>query len=136
MLREMFILAREYEDIVRRTVDAVNKQDLTMLDDLFAEDYIDHTSQFQSREAIRKFYRAVFKDFPDFHRTIEDMVIDGNKVWVRFSTTATVKGKRLEITSIVIMRVAKGKITEGWGGVIQKMSIPKAKGEIIRKISQ
>jgi predicted SnoaL-like aldol condensation-catalyzing enzyme len=133
--RVIFIPAKEYETIVRKTVDAVNKQDLTILDEVFAENYIDHTSQLGDREAIKQFYTAVFKDFPDFHRTIEDMATKGNNIWVRFNTTATAKGQKLEITSIVIMRIVRGKITEGWGGVIQKMSIPKAKGELIKKIS-
>ena len=85
---------------------------------------------------IKQFYTAVFKDFPDFHRTIEDMAVKGNKVWVRFNATATVKGEKIELPSIVIMRIIKGKITEGWGGPIQRLSIPKAKGELIQRYAE
>ncbi len=129
------ILAREYENIIRKSVDAVNRKDLTIIDEVFAPNYVDHTNQFLGGNMMKQFYTAVFRDFPDFHRTIEDMVIDGDKVWARFNTTATVKGEKFEITSIVIMRIIEGKITEGWGGVIQKMSIPKTDGELISKIS-
>lgn len=112
----------------------MNKQDLTIIDEVFAENYIDHTNGFNSREMIKRFYTAVFKDFPDFHRTIEDMVIKGNNVWVRFKITATVKGEKIEIPAISIMHIVKGKITEAWGGTIQRQTIPKAKGELVQRI--
>ena len=63
------------------------------------------------------------------------MAIKGNNIWVRFNTKATAKGQKFKVTSIVIMRIIKGKITEAWGGIIQIMSIPKTKGELIEKIS-
>ena len=77
----------------------------------------------------------VFKDFPDFHRTIEDMIAEGDKVWVRYETTGTpLSGTKIEVTSINIHRIVNGKIVEGWGGVIRKMSVPKVTGELYKKL--
>jgi len=121
--------------IVRKVVEAVNKRDLAVLDELMAPDYVDHTNQEQGRENVKQFYTMAFKDFPDFHRTIEDIIAEGDKVWTRFKTTGTATtGKKMELTSINILRIVNGKVVEGWGGVIQKMSVPKVTGELYKKL--
>jgi predicted ester cyclase len=64
---------------------------------------------------VRKFYNGVFKDFPDFHRTIEDIVAEGEKVWVRFKITGTAAtGKKIELATVSILRIVNGKAVEGW----------------------
>ena len=136
MIEGILTPTEKYEAIVRKAIDAMNKQDLTIIDEVFAKNYIDHTNGFNSREMIKQFYTAAFTDFPDFHRTIEDMVVKGNKVWARFNITATVKGQKIEMPAITIMRIVKGRITEAWGGPIQRQAIPKAKGELIQKIQR
>jgi len=121
--------------IVRKMVEAFNKRDLAVLDELMAPDYVDHTNQVRGLENVKQFYTMVFKDFPDFHRTIEDIIAGGDKVWARFKTTGTApSGKKMELTSITIFRIVSGKVVEGWGGVIQKMSVPKVTGELYKKL--
>jgi len=121
--------------IVRKIVDAINKKDLTVLDELMASNYVDNTNQERGRENVKQFYIMVFKDFPDFHRTIEDIIAGGDKVWARFKTTGTaITGKKMELTSINILRIVNGKVVEGWGGPIQKMSVPKVSGELYEKL--
>jgi len=125
----------ENKAIVRKMVEAFNKRDLAVLDELMALDYVDHTNQVRGRENVRQFYTMVFKEFPDSHRTIEDIITEGDKVWVRFETTATdPTGKKMELTSITIFRIVDGKVVEGWGGVIRKMSVPKVTGELYEKL--
>ena len=105
--------------IVRKAVEAMNKQDPTVLGEFMAPDYVDHTNQLRGREDIRRFYSRVFEDFPDFHRTIEDIVAEGGKVWFRAKITGTAPtGRKIELTSITILRIVNGKAVEGWGGVI------------------
>ena len=125
----------ENKAIVRKMVKAFNKQDLAVLDELIALDYVDHTNQIRGREKVKQFYTMVFKDFPDFHRAIEDIIAGGDKVWARFKTTGTApSGKKMELTSITIFRIVNGKAAEGWGGIIRKMSIPKVTGELHEKL--
>lgn len=66
-------------------------------------------------------YRAAF---PDLTLTIDDMVAEGDKVAVRFTTKGTntgpfievpPTGKRITMTYIEIFRIADGKIIEIWG---------------------
>jgi len=121
--------------IVRKMVEAFNKRDLAALDELMALDYVDHTNEARGRENVKQFYTMAFKDFPDFHRTIEDIIAEGDKVWARHKTTGTApSGKKMELTSINIFRIVNGKVVEGWGGVIQKMSVPKVTGELYKKL--
>jgi len=60
-------------------------------------------------------YMRTFKDIPDFHREIEDMVAEGDKVWVLFKITGTdTTGKKIELASVNIFRIINGKVVEGW----------------------
>jgi len=123
------------KSLVRKANEAINKRDLTVLDEFMAPDYVDHTNQLRGQESVKQFYTMAFKDFPDFHRTIEDIIAGGDKVWVRNRITGTAStGKKIELASVNIFRIVNGKVVEGWGGVIQKMSVPKVTGELYKKL--
>jgi predicted ester cyclase len=100
---------------VRKGIEAMNKRDLTVLDEFMAPDYVDHTNQLRGREDVKQFYTGAFRDFPDFHRTIEDIIAEGDRVWVRFKITGTTHaGKKIELESVTIFRIVNGKVVEGW----------------------
>ena len=118
----------ENKAIVRRLNEALNKKDLTILDELTTPDYVDHTNQLRGWEDVRKFYTRVFKDFPVWHRIIEDIIAEGDKVWVRFKVTGTTpSGKKIELTTVSILRIVNGKAVEGW-------TVPKVTGEFYEKL--
>jgi predicted ester cyclase len=105
----------ENKALVRKGVEALNKRDLTVLDEFMARDYVDHTNQLRGREDVKQLYTNTFKDFPDFHRTIEDIIAEGDKVWVRFKIAGTsLAGKKIETESVTIFRMVDGKVAEGW----------------------
>ena len=79
--------------LVRRGIEALNEKDLSVIEELIAPDHVDHTNFPQSGGDIKKFYTEVFETTPDFHRTIEDMVAEGDKRWTRFKLTARPRGK-------------------------------------------
>ena len=65
----------------------------------------------------------------------EDIIAGEEKVWVRYKNTATdPTGNKIELASINIFRIVKGKVVEGWGGVIQKISVPKVTGELYKQL--
>ena len=118
----------ENKAIVRRLNEALNKKDLAILDELTTPDYVDHTNQLRGQEDVRKFYTRVFKDFPVWHRIIEDFIAEGDKVWVRFKVTGTApSGKKIELTTVSILRIVNGKAVEGW-------TVPKVTGEFYEKL--
>ncbi|UCH36922.1 MAG: ester cyclase, partial [Candidatus Bathyarchaeota archaeon] len=83
--------------IVRKLIKAVNKHDLTALDELIVSDYVNQTMRMASREAFKKALSVQYGGFPDIHRTIEDIIAEGDKVWVRAKITGTHTGDYLGI---------------------------------------
>ena len=61
--------------------------------------------------------------FPDFNLTIEDTVVDNDKLWIRMTARGTnnggfmgpPNGKSFEITVFDTCRFQNGKIIEHWG---------------------
>jgi predicted ester cyclase len=72
---------------------------------------------------MKQLFSMIFKSFPDFHLTIEDIIAEGDKVWVRSKIIAThigeyyglpPTGKKFTEASVWINRMVNGKIVEGW----------------------
>lgn len=109
--------------LIHMVNEALNRMDLTILDEFMAPNYVDHTNNLRGKEDVKQFYAGAFKDLPDFHRTIEDMIAEGDKVWARFKITGTApKGKKIELTTVSILRIVNGKAVEGW-------TVPKVTGQ-------
>jgi predicted ester cyclase len=109
--------------IVRRFVEAYNKRNLDLLDDLVAPDYVDHIWQLQGLESLKQGLMLGFKGFPDWHEAIEDIIAEGDKVWVRLTYTGThtgefrglaPTGKKITTIGVMIYRIVNGKLVEGW----------------------
>ncbi|MCP8315747.1 MAG: ester cyclase [archaeon] len=114
--------------VVRRWIEAENKKDLAVLNELMAADYFDPSLQVRGREAskakAKQLMAMVFKGFPYTHETIEDIISEGDKVWVHLKITGThtgeyrglaPTGKKITYTAIVIWRIVNGKVIESWG---------------------
>jgi len=118
----------ENKTIVRRMFEAFNKQDLALLDDLIALDYVDHPRQFQGLEEYKQYLTIFYKSFPDSHETIEDIIAEGDKVWIRVKGTGThtgeyrglnPTGKKITWGAVDIWRIADGKVAELWYAVVE-----------------
>ena len=110
----------ENKTIVRRFIEAYNKRNLDVFDELLAPDYFDHTSQV-GPEGLKQLMTMAFKAFPDFHETIEDIIAEGDKVWVRITFTGThtdewmgiaPTGKKITTEMVDIFRLFNGKLVE------------------------
>jgi steroid delta-isomerase-like uncharacterized protein len=113
----------ENKAIVRRWIEAYNKRNLDVFDEFIAPDYFDHTNQVD-REGLKQLFNMGFQAFPDWHETIEDIVAEGDKVWVRLTYEGTHTGeffgvaptgkKITGMNSIDIYRITNGKLVEYW----------------------
>ncbi len=112
----------ENKAIVRKFIDAYNKRNLDLVDDFVASDYVDHTNKVD-REGLKQLFNMGFKAFPDWHETIEDIIAEGDKVWVRLAYTGTHKGefmglaptgKKITSKAVDIYRIVNGKLAEYW----------------------
>jgi predicted ester cyclase len=128
----------ENKAIVRKFIDAYNKQNFDLLDDLVAPDYVDHTNHIQGLESLKQIMNMGIKGVPDWHETIEDIIAEGNKVWVRLAYTGTHTGElfgilptgnKITTTAVDIYRIVNGKLAEYWN-VTDKLGLYKPQGVI------
>ncbi len=81
--------------IVRGFIEAYNKRNLDyldLIDDFVAPDYVDHSNNVD-REGLKQLFKMGLNAFPDWHEAIEDIIAEGDKVWVRLTYTGTHKGR-------------------------------------------
>lgn len=118
--------AEENKAVVRRFIEeVVNRKDLDVMDELFAEDAVHHAGvqTLQGREALRTAEAAYAESFPDETVTVEDLVAEGDRVAARWSWRGTHEGefagyrptyRVLRTEGIHLYRLVDGRIAEMW----------------------
>jgi steroid delta-isomerase-like uncharacterized protein len=114
--------------VVRRNTEEVQGGgNFDVFDELFADDFVDHTPQpnmIPNKEGVRAMYRALRNAFPDFHAEIHWQAADGELVTTFKTYHGThhgpflglaPTGRRIHFETVDVMRVRDGKIVEHWG---------------------
>ena len=113
-------LARRYQEEVW------GKGDLALIDELLAPDFIDNSLPEGMNPSFAGAKRAVqgaLDAFPDGQWTVEDLIAEREKVFIRWKMQATHEhafrgiapgGKPVTVTGITILRLVDGKIVERW----------------------
>jgi len=116
----------ENRAVVRRLIDeAWNKGHLGVIDEILSPNYVLHIDApgAKDREGYKQAISMYHDAFPDFNFTIEDMIVNGDRVVIRATMSGTHKGelfgiastgKKLTMTAISIRRMKDGKIAEEW----------------------
>jgi len=135
--------AKENKALVRRFIKELNKGKaaaMAVIDELYATDWVGHSGMGRDMYGIKdnkQYTSEFFKAFPDLHFTIDDLVAEGDKVAVRWTSTGTHKGefmgrpptnKKVTIWGIHIDRIAGGKVVEEWSrwdtlGLMQQLGL-------------
>lgn len=115
------------KSIVRRWVEeGWNKGNLAVIDQLYAPNYVEHGLQpetVNSSEALKQEVGMFLTGVPDLHISIDDLIAEGDKVvWRGVGKGAQTgpfmgipaTGKTISMTAIVIFRLEKSRIVEGW----------------------
>jgi predicted ester cyclase len=114
----------ENKAIVRGHIEAYNHNFdafLDSFDEFFAPDYFDHTNQV-GKEGVKQLFIMGRIGFPDWHEAIEDIIAEGDKVWVRLTYTGTHTGEfygfaptgnKITMLAVAIYRLVNGKLVEG-----------------------
>ncbi len=122
-------MSEENKTIVRRYIDeGLNQENLVLFDELLATDFANHSPRLgvMDREATVQDFAQIFKAFPDLHRTIEDIIAEGDKVFVRTTAQGTHQdkvpgipidptGKQITWAVWEVFRFTGGRIVERWG---------------------
>lgn len=135
-------MSAENKAIVRRFFEeALNKGDMSVVEELIDQNYIEHggpVGQPSGIEGFKQFIAMVATAFPDFQVSIEDLIAEGDKVVARVTVRGTHKGtlmgnipptgKHATWTGIDIFQIAGGKIVGRWNqrdllGLMQQLGV-------------
>jgi steroid delta-isomerase-like uncharacterized protein len=123
------VSAQEEENkalILRLVEEVYNDNDMVVLDELLAQDFVNHSAVSEHRHGIEGFKhvnRWVRVGFSDAHYEIEDMIAEGDRVACRITLTGThdgmfqgapPTGKQLTMDHVHWHRLANGKLVERW----------------------
>jgi steroid delta-isomerase-like uncharacterized protein len=116
------------KSVVRRNTEEVQGQGkFEVFDQLFADDFVDHTTQpgtTPDKAGVRKLYTYLRQAFPDFHAEIHWQLADGDRVTTFKTYHGTHEGpylgiapshRKIQFETVDVMRVENGKITDHWG---------------------
>jgi steroid delta-isomerase-like uncharacterized protein len=120
-------MSEQNKAVVRRAYEAMGQGDFGTLEELMADDLIEH-EEFPglepSKEGVLQFFRMMRAAFPDLSMTAEDMVAEGNMVCVRGTMSGThsgefigipATGNQISVAFADFMRLEGGKLAEHWG---------------------
>jgi predicted ester cyclase len=113
--------------LVRRFYQEIDKGNIAILNELVAEDYLDHNpppfpTAATGRERLKQDFKLFLDATPGYHQ-IEDQIAEGDKVVTRLTSYgkhegdlpgAPRTGNDMKMTSITIHRIANGKLAEKW----------------------
>jgi predicted ester cyclase len=82
----------ENKALVRGFIESYNNRKLDQIDRFIAADYVDHSNGVD-REGLKQLFAMGLGAFPDWHETVEDIIAEKDKVWVRLTYTGTHKAE-------------------------------------------
>jgi predicted ester cyclase len=117
----------ENKALVRRFYAEIDAGNLDAMDELVAEDYLDHSPPpfpglGTGREGFKQAFRIFWESTPGRHE-IEDQIAEGDKVVTRMRAYGRqtgdlpgipATGNELDMTATVIHRIENGKLVEKW----------------------
>lgn len=131
----------ENKRLVRRFYEEIDKGNLAAMDELVAEDYMDHGPPpfpgfAPGREGLKQAFRLFWEATPGTHE-IEDQIAEGDKVVTRLTARGVQKGdlpgipatgNPVTMTATVVHRIEAGKLAEKWSdkdvlGFLQQLGV-------------
>lgn len=117
------------ETVIRRLIEeGFTGGRLEIADELVADHVVEHQDfgpgHADGPEGVKAVIRSLRCAFSDFELRIEDVVVDGDTVWVRNLATGTndgrflgfePTGRRIRVSVFDMARVVDGRIVEHWG---------------------
>jgi predicted ester cyclase len=111
----------------RRLIEeAFGNGDLSVIDELVADDFIEHQDPVQGigPDAVKQIVHGLHQSLAEMRFHIEAVAASGDTVWVRSRVTARntkpfmgwpATGKTIEIDVFDVIRFAAGRAVEHWG---------------------
>ena len=117
-----------------------NGKNRDVIDEMMSPDYVHHDPQAPDIapgiDGYKQFVERYMNAFPDVHMTVEDEIVAGDTVVIRWTVTGTHRGelpglaptgKSVSLSGISIARLRDGKFVESWNnwdalGMMQQLS--------------
>jgi steroid delta-isomerase-like uncharacterized protein len=125
--------------VIRRLIDDFwNKQNFSIVDELCTPEMIyQNDGASLRRQEVKALFVQIRTAFPDMRISIDDLVAEGDKVAVRWTSYGTHQGELLGIpatnrqmtmTGLTIYRIAGGRVVEAWSnadslGVLRQLGV-------------
>jgi predicted ester cyclase len=116
--------------LIERLHEIWNTGHLELIPEVYAAEFVAHFpkgwGETASRDGHAGIHGAIERlrvGFPDWHEEIQDMVIDGDKVAVRYHSSGThlgpfegrqPTGRKISVDELSIFRIADGRVAEQW----------------------
>ncbi len=128
---EVGLTEEEAQAIHNRYLEARNTVNLDLLDDIIAEDVVVHDpnrpEDIVGLVALKEYYSNNHAILSDFHMTIDDMIVKGNRTVIVWTLTGTntgplhtpfgdipATGNKIQFSGAAIDLIDEGKIVEEW----------------------
>jgi len=120
-------LSKNKAIVLRSEAELWSKGNLAAADELYSSDFICHFiagAEWKELQGIKSEVASHRTAFPDWTERVDDIIAEGDRVVIRFTSTGTQKGefagvapsgKKVTIHEAAIYRLADGKIVEQWG---------------------
>ena len=127
-------MSEQNKKLFRDFVDGMNAQDLSTIEELLDENFVDHEpgpGQDPGRQGMKDMMQMFFSAFPDLKATINHLVAEDDLVTGHMTLEGTQTGefmgipgsdKKISITEMRMVRIVDGKATEHWG-VVDSMTM-------------
>jgi predicted ester cyclase len=122
--------SEENKALVRRFYEEIDQGNLAAMDELVAEDYVNHhpppfPGLAPGLEGLKQAFKIFWEATPGHHE-IEDQIAEGDRVVTRLTAHGRHEGelpgpipptgKELHMPAVAIHRIADGKLAEHWSG--------------------
>ena len=133
-------MSEEKKAMVRRIFEEVWEGKLDVADEIFDASHVSHGLGVElppGPEGFKQFVSMYRSAFPDVRFTIEDQIVEEDKVVTRWTAHGTQKGelmgisatgKQVVVTGISINHFVEGKVVESWSnwdglGMMQQLGV-------------
>lgn len=111
-------MASNHEAVIDRLLTAINEHEFDEFLECFDPEYQSETPAhpqraFTGREQVRRNWEDFFDHVEDLRAEREQMVVDGDTVWLEWGVHGTLPEGKLDLVGVSILGVSDGRIQ--WG---------------------
>src|SRR6267378_6575296 len=131
--------------VLRQHAEVWSRGNLAAIDEIYAADFVGHhpgAPDWNGRDGVKEVVTAVRQAFPDFAESVDEVLVDGDRVVTRFRASGThggpwrgvaATGRSIDVAEMAIFRVSDGQIAEKWGlidrlGMVEQLGVSPTSG--------